>query len=87
MSKYPSIPEFTDDPRSVAATVRALKEAVELLTGQRQGPSLGAPAIYVQEPMPSKDQRGVVFGPGDLWINPTTRKIAYWMSGEWVEIA
>ena len=37
MSKYPAIPEATQDPRSMKATVDALKESVELLTGQRRG--------------------------------------------------
>jgi hypothetical protein len=37
VSKYPSIPEPTQDPRSMLATVQALKEAVEILTGQRRG--------------------------------------------------
>lgn len=34
--KYPSIPAPSQDIRSIQATVIALKEAVELLTGQRQ---------------------------------------------------
>lgn len=85
MSKYPAIPEFTDDPRSVATTVRALKEAVELLTGQRQGPALGAPLVFVQEDTPSRAVRGAVFGRGDIWINTLTNKVSYWNGVEWEE--
>lgn len=38
MSKlYPSIPEPSQDVRSLQASVLALKEAVEVLSGQRRG--------------------------------------------------
>jgi hypothetical protein len=33
--KYPSIPEPSQEVRSLQVTVMALKEAVEMLTGQR----------------------------------------------------
>jgi len=33
--KFPAIPEPTTDVRSLQASVASLKEAVELLTGQR----------------------------------------------------
>lgn len=36
-NKYPSIPEPSQDIRSLQASVLALKEAVEMLTGQRRG--------------------------------------------------
>lgn len=36
-NKYPSIPEPSQDVRSLQATILALKEAVEILTGQRRG--------------------------------------------------
>ena|GEM_PF-6760612 len=37
--KYPSVPEPTQDVRSLQASVLALKENVEILTGQRRGPT------------------------------------------------
>jgi hypothetical protein len=45
VSKYPAIPEATQDPRSLKVTVDALKESVELLTGQRRG----LPAVVTWE--------------------------------------
>lgn len=36
-NKYPAIPECTSDVRSLQNTINALKEVVEVLTGQRHG--------------------------------------------------
>jgi hypothetical protein len=76
MSKFPAIPEFThDNPISMAAAMRVMKQTLETLTGQRQDDSFGAPFVYVQEtePKPGKN----LFKKGDFWIRPFMKKLYY----------
>ena len=75
---YPSIPDPTNSPESIVTAVRALKQAVEQLTGQRDnGP---AAHVFVQKSTPP-----VAIGIGDLWIDPTSKSpIRHWNGTEWV---
>ena len=85
MSKFPSIPEFTDDATSMAGTLRAVKDSVEQLTGKRQGQSLGSPSVFVQpfEPTPSVL---TVLTRGDQWINDVTDVMSYWNGSQWKQL-
>lgn len=82
MSKLPTVPDFTDDPQSIGTALRAVKQAVEIIGGQRQGQSLGAPQVFVQpnEPRPA---RLTAFNIGDQWINDATDQMSYWNGREW----
>jgi hypothetical protein len=86
VSKYPPIPDFGDTPASMMATLRAIKDSVEMLTGQRQGPSLGAPSVYVQVDTPTL-ARATMFSKGDFWIHEETFVLSYWNGQQWVLIA
>lgn len=85
MSNLPTIPDFIDEPASIGTTLRAMKQAVEIIGGQRQGASYGAPQMFVQEtqPIPS---RVTSFKIGDLWINTLTKKLNYWSGVQWEEL-
>jgi hypothetical protein len=37
LAKFPGIPEPTQDPEAMMATVQALKQATETILGQRRG--------------------------------------------------
>jgi hypothetical protein len=82
LSKFPAIPDFMNTPESIGESVRAIKISVELLTGQRQGESIGAPDMFVQVNTPA-------FGPqtqfrvGDLWINPEAKTLLFWDGQQW----
>lgn len=86
MSKYPTIPDFNESPASMATALRAMKDSIEQLTGLRQGQSLGAPQVFVQEQAPSA-VRGGTFSPGDFWIRPSTRTLSFWNGREWASVA
>lgn len=86
MSKLPTIPDFAETLDGVSTTVRAIKGAVEILGGQRQGQSLGAPAMFVQEQEPAPS-RLTSFSLGDLWIKPSTRVMSYWDGAQWTALA
>lgn len=89
MSKTASIPEFFEgDLRSMAASLRAVKQQLETLSGQRQGQSQGAPAVYVQttEPAPSRISSYKI---GDFWINPEKpkgEKLSFYDGRGWVQM-
>lgn len=85
MSKYPTIPDFLASVESMFPAVRALKASMEQITGQRQGQSLGAPDMFLQEGAPAS-ARPENLKAGDLWIKPSTRKMSYWDGREWVEL-
>lgn len=77
MSKAATIPEFTDgDAKSMAVSLRVMKQILETLTGQRQDESKGSPAVYLQatEPQPGRN----LFKTGDFWINTATKKLYYY---------
>ena len=82
MSKVATIPEFVDgDARSMSVALRAMKQAVETLGGQRYDQSQGAPAVYVQTTTPSQNRNP--FRVGDFWINPSTKKLSYYNGNYW----
>ena len=85
MSKYPSIPDVTSDPMVMQAILRAMKESIERLTGQRQGGAKGAPTIFVQARAPSLLD-GALLGVGDMWVNDQTDQLAYWSGKGWKRI-
>lgn len=82
MSKSVGIPDFVDgDSKSMSVALRAMKQILETLTGQRQGDSLGAPSVYVQDFEP-KDKFNR-FQTGDFWINTDTSKLYGYYNGYW----
>jgi len=83
VSNFPSIPDFADDPTSIAEALRATKDVVEQLAGLRQGESRGAPMIFTQEPPPAPP--GTPLKVGDLWVNSRTNIPHWWSGTEWRE--
>lgn len=83
-NRYSAIPDFTSTPESMAATLRAMKDIVEELAGNRQGSALGAPSIYIQGFPPQEVQRLRL---RDLWINSETDVMHWWTGAEWRPIA
>lgn len=78
-SPYPSIPDPQNSVESVAETVRALKMAVEMLSGQRRGGP--AAHVFVQLNTPT------AISAGDLWIDPIHNSIIrYWTGTEWLKL-
>ena len=82
MSKLPAIPDFTDEPQSLGTALRTVKQAVEIIGGQRQGQSLGAPQVFVQ-PVEPTTSRLTSFNRGDQWINDDTDQMYYWDGRQW----
>jgi len=82
MSKLPTIPDFTDEPQSIGTALRTVKQAVEIIGGQRQGQSLGAPQMFVQPNEPTIS-RLTSFSRGDQWINDATDQMYYWDGRQW----
>lgn len=77
---YPGIPEPTLSLEGLMNTVLQLKIAVEMLSGQRTGPSYGAPRIFVQPKMPTTNDIG------DLWINTAlNNKLHFWDGRNWTQ--
>ncbi len=78
--KYPAIPDPQTSTEALYTTVRALKIAVEMLTGQRAG---GRSAeCSVQEAAPTNAQTG------DFWVQPSAKNVLrYWNGNQWVVIA
>lgn len=85
LSRFPTIPDFTDEPASIGNSLRAVKESVEQLTGQRQGQSLGAPVVYVQ-PVAPEMTANLLFKIGDQWINTLTNKMSFWNGAAWIAL-
>lgn len=81
MSNTNSIPEPTPDLQGLITTVRALKEVVEGLTGQRPGRVAPAPRIYVRPVRP--DPREEPVNPYDLWIASGTNQMHYFDGRLW----
>jgi hypothetical protein len=87
VSKFPTIPDFNaTDPSTVGTSLRAMKDSVEQLTGQRQGQSLGAPSMFVQTFAPMAG-RQTILSRGDLWINDETSVMSYWNGSQWKALA
>lgn len=74
---YPSIPDPISEG-SLLETVRALKQAVEILTGQR-GASPAATVYYSVDP-PAQP------GASDLWVRTTDQRMYLWNGTQWVPI-
>jgi len=86
MSRRVAIPDFVDgDVRSLAATLRAIKQEIETISGIRQGQSRGAPAVFVEEREPSTNQN-IVFKTGDLWIKPSLKELWYYNGQFWAKL-
>lgn len=83
MSKLiPSIPDpGLGDTQTMLTTVKALKEAVELLQGVR-GPAR-APRVFYQIDAPTNAQAIA----GDLWINLNDNTMAFFNGEVWTAIA
>lgn len=77
---YPSIPDPGQSQESLFQSVMALKQTVELLTGQRPGPTFGAPRLFIQSVIP------VTSDTGDFWVNSSTNKLSYWNGKAWILI-
>jgi hypothetical protein len=81
VSRLNTIPEFTEDPRSMATTLRAMKEILESLAGLRPGPGLGVPNVFVQAQAPQGQAASIK--PGDLWIGRGASALNYWDGRLW----
>ena len=86
MSKFPTIPDFTENLQSMGTALRAMKQVIEIVGGQRQGQSLGAPQVFVQENEPTLSP-STSFSTGDQWIKPSTRVMSFWDGRQWLALA
>ena len=78
MSKsFPSIPDPTASVDSLLTTVRVLKMAVELLTGQRG--AVAPNRVYTQATAPTPEQAG------DMWVYNGT--LLYWDGSAWIAVS
>lgn len=82
MAAFPSVPVPTSDPDALLETVIALKQTVEMLTGQDQGNGY-APHVFVQPGVPQ------ALHTGDLWLCTTLSNSTFniWNGSQWVKIA
>ena len=74
---YPSIPDPISN-EDLLGTVRALKQAVEILSGQRGD----APAATVYHSV----NPPTLAGRNDLWIRTTDHRMYFWDDRQWVPI-
>lgn len=86
MSKFPAIPDFSNDIESMGTSLRAAKQTLEILAGQRQGESLGAPQVFVQSQAPALASRGANKR-GDLWIDTSDDSLNYWNGTTWKKLS
>lgn len=85
MSKAVNIPDFAEgDIRGMSTALRAVKQMLETMAGQRQDDSKGSPAIYVQTTEPKAGRN--YFSTGDLWVNSNTKALSYWTGAYWQAI-
>jgi hypothetical protein len=79
---FPSIPVPTADPAALLESVNALKQTVEMLTGQDQSDKF-APHVFVQDATPD------AYHVGDLWFctSVVTSSFNVWSGAKWVKIA
>lgn len=80
-----AIPDPTADPQSLLMAVRAIKEVVEGLTGQRPGTAGRSPRVYIQAVRPNA-QTGALLSEGDFWIAKGTDKLFFWDGRLWQPI-
>ena len=81
-NRFPSIPEFTKDPESMMTAMRAMKEALEQLTGQRTGIQVGYVAKFVGGRAPAQDGKNQIAA-GDQWFNEGTATLYVWTGKTW----
>jgi len=88
VSNWPTIPESDGSVESLGPSVRSMKEAVEIMTGQRRGESFGVPLMYIQPKAPaSSGNRGANYLKiGSLWINTTDNTLSYFDGKTWQAI-
>jgi len=79
VSKYPSIPTPQADPQSLMATVIALKQVVDQLTGS-VGPNGPTMRLYTSPPSDPTN--------GDAWLRLSDRALLLWnaSSNSWVAV-
>jgi hypothetical protein len=79
---FPSIPVPTADPPALLEAVLALKQTVEMLTGQDQSDKF-APHVFVQDAMPE------ALHTGDLWLCTVATNSSFnvWSGTKWLKIA
>ena len=77
MSKaFPSIPDPVADQDSMLASMRVMKQAIELLAGQRG--NVAPTRVFVQAAAPTAERAG------DIWINTSnTNKMLVWDGTDW----
>jgi hypothetical protein len=85
VSKYPAIPDFSEDVQSIATALRTVKQTLEIVAGQRQGEDLGAPSTFVQPKNPD-DALRLTYKVGDLWIDTASNKFNYWTGTSWKQL-
>lgn len=86
MSKFPTIPDFSQDLEGVVTALRTVKQTLEIMAGQRQGEDFGAPSTFVQPNTPNDALRST-YKIGDLWINTATNKLNYWTGSFWKQLS
>ena len=78
---FPSIPVPTDDPKSLLESVNALKQTVEMLTGQDTTTDKSAAHTFVQASAP------VALHVGDMWLcTSTVYSFNIWDGFNWLKI-
>ena len=82
MSRLNSVPDFTEDLQSMSAALRAMKEVVEGLTGQRRNQGEGAPHVFLQLQRPDP-RTGTQVRKGDFWIQPEQKTLHFWDGRLW----
>jgi len=77
---YPAIPDPNPDITSLTETVRALKQAVEALTGQSK--TGGAAHVFTQDTVPT------AIAVGDIWIEGPigAGTMRYWNGTQWLGV-
>ena len=78
---YPSIPEPGNTLEGLAESVRVLKQAMILVTGQSKSNSFGAPRMFIQGTTPAAEHKG------DLWVNTVTNKLVYCDGTTWIVLS
>lgn len=81
MPDFPSIPVPTADPNALLQTALALKQTVEMLTGQDQTDRFTA-HVFIQTTPPD------AYHEGDLWLCNTTTNASFnvWNGSKWVKL-
>lgn len=78
---FPSIPTPTAEPAALLQTCIALKQAVEMLTGQDADQSKYAPHVFVQTDTPT------ALHIGDLWLcTAKTYTFNVWDGQHWLKL-